>query len=165
MEEVILCIGTMDSKGPELEFLSGLICDREGYRTIIMDISCRGSHDSPAHITPGELAEMAGASIDHVRNLDEAGPAAAIMSLGARRKTRQMYEAGEFDAVVAIGGGMGSEIASAAMRDLPVGVPKLMLSYQKSSRRVFGTTWGQRTSLSSHPRRISPVSTGSPRTH
>ncbi len=131
MCNVILCIATLDSKGAELQFIKQVIERHDGFAALVMDISCQGSSPFPADITSEEIAKMAGSSIQEVRQLTEAGPAAEIMAAGAKRAIRKLYAAGKFDAVLTIGGGMGSEIASAAMRELPIGLPKLMLSSQK----------------------------------
>ena len=131
MEKVILCIATLDSKSAELEFVKQAIERHDGFTALIMDISCLTSSDVPSDVTSKEIARLAGSTIEEVRNMDEAGPAAEIMTLGVRRSVKALYAAGKFDAVLSIGGGMGSEIASAAMRELPIGIPKLMLSSQK----------------------------------
>ena len=131
MGNAILCIATLDSKGAELQFIKQAIERHDGFTALVMDISCLGSSDFPADIASEEIARLAGSTIEEVRKIDEAGPAAAVMALGAKRSIQELYAAGRFDAVLSIGGGMGSEIASAAMRELPIGIPKLMLSSQK----------------------------------
>ncbi len=143
MEKVILCIGTLDSKGPELQYVKQLIERKKGYRTLVMDTGSLGEAYFTADITAGEIAEAAGSTIEKVRSLDEAGPASAIMTLGATRIARDLYNSGKFHGVISIGGGMGSGVASAVMRELPIGIPKFMLSSQKivqaGIRKYVGT--------------------------
>src|SRR5690625_8027184 len=52
---------------------------------------------------------------------------------GVKKLVQQQYEAGNFDAVLSLGGGAGTNVATAGMRELPVGVPKVMVSTLASS--------------------------------
>ncbi|MFC1900144.1 Tm-1-like ATP-binding domain-containing protein [Chloroflexota bacterium] len=143
MEKVILCIGTLDSKGPELQYVKQLIDARKGYRALVMDTGCLDEPYFIADITAEEIARAAGSTIEEVRNIDEAGPATAVMTRGAIKLVKEMHEAGRFQAVISIGGGTGSAIAAAVMQELPIGMPKFMLSSQKivqaGIRKYVGT--------------------------
>ncbi len=142
MGKVILCIGTLDSKGPELDYVRKLI-ERKGYRALVMDISSLEGSAFAADITAGQVAAAAGTTIDEVRHLKEAGPAARIMTAGAIRLAKEMYREDKFDAVISVGGGTGSSVSSGVMRELPIGLPKFMLASQKivqaGIRRYVGT--------------------------
>ena len=131
LKKIILCIGTLDTKGPELEYIKQLIERKRGYRALVMDIGSLGIAPFAADIPAEEVAEAAGRTIQEVRGLREAGPAAKIMSFGAIRIVKELYHKGKFHGVISIGGGMGSGVASAVMRELPIGMPKFMLSSQK----------------------------------
>lgn len=131
LEKIILCIGTLDSKGPELLYIKELIERKRGYRALVMDIGSLGKAFFHADITAKEVAEAAGSTIDEVRGIKEAGPAAKIMTIGAIRIAKDLYNSGKFHGVISIGGGMGSGVTSAVMRELPIGIPKVMLSSQK----------------------------------
>ena len=131
LEKIILCIGTLDSKGPELLYIKKLIERKRGYRALVMDIGSLGKAFFQADITAKEVAEAAGSTIDEVRGIKEAGPAAKIMTIGAIRIAKDLYNSGKFHGVISIGGGMGSGVTSAVMRELPIGIPKVMLSSQK----------------------------------
>ena len=143
MENVILCIGTLDSKGPELQYVKQLINSKSNYKTLVMDVGCLGEAYFDADITAREVARAAGTSIEEVRAISEAGPATEIMTAGAKKITRDLYNSGRFQGVLSIGGGTGSAIASAVLKELPVGVPKFMLSSQKivqaGIRKYVGT--------------------------
>ena len=143
MENVILCIGTLDSKGPELQYVKQLINSKSNYKTLVMDVGCLGEAYFDADITAREVARAAGTSIEEVRAISEAGPATEIMTAGAKKITRDLYDSGRFQGVLSIGGGTGSGIASAVLKELPVGVPKFMLSSQKivqaGIRKYVGT--------------------------
>ena len=131
MDRIVLCIGTLDSKGNELQYVKQLIERRVGYRALVMDISSLGRSPFTADITDEEVAKAAGSTIQEVRGIKEAGPAAKIMTIGAIRIAKDLYHSGKFHGVISIGGGMGSGVASAVMRELPIGFPKFMLSSQK----------------------------------
>lgn len=108
-----------------------------------MDIGSLGVAHFTADITAEEVAKAAGSKIQEVRGLKEAGPAAKIMAVGAIRVAKDLYHSGKFHGAISIGGGMGSGVASAVMRELPIGMPKFMLSSQKivqaGIRRYVGT--------------------------
>ena len=143
MKKVILCIGTLDTKGPELLYIKQLIEQRSGYEALVMDIGSLDVAHFTADITAEEVAQAAGRTIEEVRDLKEAGPAAKIMAAGAVRIVKDLYHSGEFHGAISIGGGMGSGVASAVMRELPIGMPKFMLSSQKivqaGIRKYVGT--------------------------
>jgi len=108
-----------------------------------MDIGSLDVAHFTADITAEEVAQAAGRTIEEVRDLKEAGPAAKIMAAGAVRIVKDLYHSGEFHGAISIGGGMGSGVASAVMRELPIGMPKFMLSSQKivqaGIRKYVGT--------------------------
>jgi uncharacterized protein (UPF0261 family) len=131
LKKIILCIGTLDTKGPELQYIKQLIERKRGYDALVMDIGSLGIAPFTADITAEEVAKAAGTTIQEVRGLKEAGPAAKIMTLGAIRIVKELYPSGKFQGAISIGGGMGSGVASAVMRELPIGMPKFMLSSQK----------------------------------
>jgi uncharacterized protein (UPF0261 family) len=115
LNKIVLCIGTLDTKGPELQYIKQLIERKKGYNALVMDIGSLGIAPFAADITAEE----------------EAGPAAKIMTVGAIRIVKDLYRSGKFHGAISIGGGMGSGVASAVMRELPIGMPKFMLSSQK----------------------------------
>jgi len=131
LNKIILCIGTLDTKGPELQYIKELIERKKGYNALVVDIGSLGMASFTADITAEEVAKAAGSTIQKVRALKEAGPAAKIMTVGAIKIVKDLYRSGKFHGAISIGGGMGSGVASAVMRELPIGMPKFMLSSQK----------------------------------
>ena len=142
-KKAILCIGTLDSKGPELQYVKNLINGKENYTALVMDVGCLAEAYFEPDITAEEVAEAAGTRIDEVRSISEAGPATRIMTTGARKIVKELYESGAFSGVISIGGGTGSGIAAAILQELPIGFPKFMLSSQKivqaGIRKYVGT--------------------------
>jgi uncharacterized protein (UPF0261 family) len=129
MKKGILCIGTLDTKGPEISYMKELI-EKRGHTALVMDVSALEKSAFQGDITPEKIAEAGNADIQNVRALKEM-EAAEVMISGAKKISRDLYSSGRFHGVIGIGGGMGSHIASSVMRELPVGIPKLLLSSQK----------------------------------
>jgi uncharacterized protein (UPF0261 family) len=126
----ILLIATLDTKGPEAHYLRELI-EKRGHRVLLMDVSCLEESPLVPDITVEEVVQATGSNIQAVRQLKEAGPASQVITVGAVAIVRNLYQLGKVDGAIAIGGGMGTSIASAVMRELPPGVPKFILSSQK----------------------------------
>src|SRR5690606_2832903 len=86
----------------------------------------------PRHIRPdvssAEVAEAGESSLETLRATGDRGLAMNVMSQGAERKVRELYEQGAFDGIFGMGGTGGSSVISAGMRSLPIGVPKLLVS-------------------------------------
>ncbi len=130
VKKTVLCIATLDTKGPDAMYVKNLI-ENMGYTPLILDTSMLGKAPFPAHIPAERVAESAGTTIEEVRAIKAESRAAEIMSEGVRRVVRDLYYSGKIHGVISIGGGMGSIIASAGMRELPIGFPKVILASQK----------------------------------
>lgn len=69
--------------------------------------------------------------MEDIRNLKEAGSAQKIMTRGAIKITKELYIQGKFSGVISAGGGVGTALGAAVMRELPFGLPKVIVSTQK----------------------------------
>ncbi len=127
MPRTILLIGTLDTKGTEYEYVRDLIRER-GFGTLTMDAGVLGEPGFAPDITADEVAIAGGGSLAALRERGDRGEAVDVMMRGVCRLTPELHEAGRFGGVLALGGGGGTNIATAAMQTLPVGVPKLMVS-------------------------------------
>ena len=127
MPRTILLIGTLDTKGTEYEYVRDLIWDW-GFETLTMDAGVLGEPGFSPDISADEVAVTGGGSLAALRERGDRGEAVDVMIRGVCRLTPELYEAGRFHGVLALGGGGGTNIAAAAMQTLPVGVPKLMVS-------------------------------------
>ncbi len=123
----ILVLGALDTKGIEVAYLAEQIGNR-GHETLVMDIGVLGEPAFQPRIPRHEVAEAGGADLGRLRAEGDRGRALAAMTLGAAVLTARLYAAGRFQAIVGLGGGAGTAVATAAMRALPLGVPKLMVS-------------------------------------
>ncbi|GAA3739040.1 Tm-1-like ATP-binding domain-containing protein [Salinactinospora qingdaonensis] len=127
----VLLVGTFDTKGVEYTWLRDRIGELGcGVRAIDAGVG------EPVGITPDvahdEVAAAAGADVAGLRAAGDRGEAVRLMGEGAARIVERLIDEGRGDAVLAVGGSGGSSIAARAVRDLPLGVPKLLVSTMAS---------------------------------
>ncbi len=120
----IAVLGTLDTKAEEHSFIADLIRE-QGHTTLLIDV---GSLDPPGirpDIGREIIAKAAGATAS---GFDDRGQAVKAMGEGAAIVTAGLVGEGKIDGIISLGGGGGTSIGTAAMRALPVGFPKLMVS-------------------------------------
>lgn len=121
-ENVVLVAGTLDTKGVELRYVRDLL-KADGVAVRMVDLSTSGKH-SGAEIPPHQIAAYHPRGAAGVFTNDR-GTSVAGMTLAFERWIeRQSGIAG----IISAGGSGGTAIVTPAMRSLPVGVPKLMIS-------------------------------------
>ncbi|WP_188195320.1 Tm-1-like ATP-binding domain-containing protein [Nonomuraea sp. SYSU D8015] len=125
MPSVVL-IGTLDTKGEEYAWLRNRLVEL-GSDVIVVDAGV-GPHDFLADVTGEQVAEAAGHDVRALRERGDRGAAVAAMGEGAAAVLAGLHADGRVDAVLALGGSGGSSIAARAVRDLPIGLPKLIVS-------------------------------------
>ena len=123
----IAILGTMDTKGEEHGFVAEQIRKR-GHRTLVIDVGVLDKPGLKPDITRFEMAEAAGVDLAKLSEKRDRGEAVAAMSKGAPLVLARLAEEKKIDGVISLGGGGGTAIATAAMRALPIGFPKLMVS-------------------------------------
>ncbi|MDW8172378.1 MAG: Tm-1-like ATP-binding domain-containing protein [Anaerolineae bacterium] len=126
MSKTVLLIGTLDTKGNEFAYVRDLIRAR-GLDTLVMDVGIFEPTFSP-DISADEVAQAAGTDVASLRAANDRGGAVAAMTRGVATLVPKLYAEGKFDGVLSLGGSGGTSIATAGMRGLPVGVPKVMVS-------------------------------------
>lgn len=123
----VYVLATLDTKGPEAEFLCDLLRGMD-VATRLVDTGCLGEPAVAADISRDAVFAAAGAERRQVASRNERGEAVTLAANGAARLVADAWRAGELHGVLAIGGSAGTTIGTAAMRVLPVGVPKVMVS-------------------------------------
>ena len=123
----IAILGTMDTKGVEHGFVADLIRQR-GHKVLVIDVGTLGEPSLKPDITSAEVAKAAGVDLVALIAKRDRGEAVAAMSRGAPVILAKLMEEKRIDGVISLGGGGGTSIATAAMRALPIGFPKLMVS-------------------------------------
>lgn len=123
---MVVVMGTMDTKGAELAYLSQQV-RRKGCRAVLMDLGVHNRSGIPADITADEVAASAGTDIEAIRAAPR-GEAVEQMSVASAHYLSRMVEAGDLHGVIGMGGSGGTTICSAAMRGLPYGLPKIIVT-------------------------------------
>jgi uncharacterized protein (UPF0261 family) len=123
----VVLLGTLDTKGDEYSFLRERI-QAQGCDVVMVDTGVLGEPRIPADVSRVEVATAANSSIENLIVAKDRGAAMEAMAKGAATIARQLHAAGRLDGVIGLGGSGGSSVATYAMRALPVGVPKLMVS-------------------------------------
>jgi len=136
MKKTALLIITLDTKAEEALFLKKVL-KRQGLNVLIMDVGVYPSSSAVGDITREEVVAAAGGEIERLIQTKDKGTAIKTMMIGATALTETLYRKGRVHGVLSIGGVQGTIIGTTAMKALPVGVPKLMLSTVASGRRAF----------------------------
>ena len=137
---VALLVATMDTKGPEARYIADCI-EKEGIAVKILDAGIRGTSSAPVDIPREKVAQAGGKPLKDVQNLGHEGKALKVMTDGAVKCARELYKRGDIQGVIGLGGSMGTTLGTAVMRNLAIGVPKVMISTMASrdTRAFVGT--------------------------
>src|SRR5919201_16889 len=123
----VVVIAALDTKGDEARLIRDQVAGR-GHRPVMVDVGVLADPAAPADVPARAVAEAGGASLDDLRRTGDKSAAMEAMTRGAAVVAARLQSEGRLDGVVAIGGSAGTAIGTSAMRALPVGVPKLMVS-------------------------------------
>ncbi len=128
MSKTVCILGAFDTKGLEYAFLREQILS-QGADIVTINTGVMGSTDLfPIDIEADEVAAAGGGDLAAIREKKDRGEAMRAMAEGAAALLEKLYAEGRFDGVIGMGGSGGSSVITAAMRALPVGVPKLCVS-------------------------------------
>ena len=141
MKKTVLLIITLDTKGPEAGYLRSVLENR-GVNALIMDAGIFPPSSGEGDISRFKVAEAGGRTIDQLIEAKDKGEAIRTMMTGATALTRSLYAEGAIHGVLSAGGAQGTLIGTTAMKSLPVGVPKVMVSTMASGNRPFGDYMG-----------------------
>ena len=137
MDRTVLLIATFDTKEQEALFLIKCLQAR-GVAVLTMDAGILSPSSIPVDVDQDQVASHGGSSLEDLLVAGDKSACLFNMIRGAEILTAELYEQGRFHGVISIGGGQGTDIGCAAMRCLPTGVPKLMVSTVASGRATFG---------------------------
>lgn len=127
MPQPVVLVGSLDTKGEEFRFVRDLIQAR-GLETIVVDFGVLGEPAFPPDVANDDVARAAGSTIDELREKEDKTFAMRTMQKGLARVVADLHEQGRLGGVLGMAGSGGTSIATAAMRELPFGVPKVMVS-------------------------------------
>lgn len=146
---VVLLIVTLDTKAEEALYLKKKM-ESLGCRVLLMDTGILDESGISADVTRHQVAQAGGATIPELLASGDKGKAIGTMVGGACVWAKKLYDEGRFQGILSIGGAQGTDIGTAAMRELPFGVPKLMVSTVASGRATFGPFVGTRDVIMMH---------------
>ena len=126
MEKAVILAGTFDTKGEEYGYVRSLF-EELGIPTILIDTGTNAPSITPT-ITAGQVAAAAGYDIETLRAEAVRGKAVKAMMEGLKIIVPALYQGGVVAGMVGLGGSGGTSILTPAMRKLPFGVPKIMVS-------------------------------------
>jgi uncharacterized protein (UPF0261 family) len=133
----IVVIGTLDTKGKEIEYVRDRIRALGG-EPIVIDSGILGEPIAiAADVSRAEVAKAAGYSIDQVREAGSRGRAVEMMREGVRAACLRLHAQGRLQGALCLGGAEGALLGAFAMQALPLGLPKVIVSPSASGRRAF----------------------------
>ncbi|HTZ00167.1 MAG TPA: Tm-1-like ATP-binding domain-containing protein, partial [Rhodocyclaceae bacterium] len=127
MAKTVVIVGALDTKGKDFAFIKERI-EKEGLSTLVVDFGVMGQPAFEAQVGRAEVARVGGGDLAHLAGGQHKDEAMKTMAAGLAVVVRKLYDEGRLDGILGMGGSGGTSIATAGMRALPVGVPKLMVS-------------------------------------
>ncbi len=148
--KTIVLIGTLDTKGPEIGYLRDRL-QALGNATLVIDSGILGE---PLEITPdidhAAVAIQGGTTIEALQQAGSRGRAVDHMREALKTLIRALYRDGRLDAAVSMGGAEGVVMGAAAMMELPVGVPTVLVSPIASGHHYFDPLVGTKDMMVVH---------------
>ncbi len=123
----IAVLGTLDSKGAEHAFVADRIRER-GHEVLLIDVGTGADPEITPDFNRFQVAAAADLDLHPLIERQDRGECVVAMSGAAPVLVAKLAQEGRIDAIISLGGGGGTALATAAMRALPLGFPKLMVS-------------------------------------
>lgn len=132
MGKSIVMLGTLDTKGIEFQYLRERVMEK-GHNVLLIDAGVMEATVLKPDINHHEVARAAGTTIERIVEEGKEHPAIEAMTRGAVKIVQDLFHAGKIDGIISCGGTMNTSLGTAAMRALPIGIPKVMVSTNASS--------------------------------
>lgn len=140
MAKTIAVVGALDTKGAEFAFVRDQILQR-GHQVLLIDTGVIGDPLLQAEVPREEVALAGGTPLAELQAKQDRGEAMKVMAAGAAAVAQRLLAERRIDGILSMGGSAGTAVGTAAMRVLPVGFPKVMVSTVASgdTRNYVGT--------------------------
>jgi uncharacterized protein (UPF0261 family) len=129
----VVLIGTLDTKGAEYQFVRDRL-NQAGVATIVVDTGSLGPATFRPDVPREDVYHAAGTSLAAIQQAKDRGRAIEAAARGSTKILLDLLATGQVDGVLSLGGSAGTTIGTAAMRALPFGIPKLMVSTMASGQ-------------------------------
>lgn len=123
----IVLVGTLDTKGREVAYVRDLL-QAQGLKTTVIDAGSLGPPAFAPDLARDEVFRRAGTSTAGIKAAGDRGQAVARAAEGVASLVAELHGRGEVEGILSLGGSAGTTIGTAAMRALPFGIPKVMVS-------------------------------------
>lgn len=123
----IAVLGTLDTKGTEHAFIAERIRDH-GHEALLIDVGTGDAAQVTPDIAREAVAAAGGVDLSGLMIRGDRGECVTAMARAAARAVEQLFREGRIHGIITLGGSGGTAIGAAAMRALPIGFPKLIVS-------------------------------------
>ena len=127
MAGTVVMAGALDTKGTDFAFVKELI-EGAGLATLVVDFGVMGEPAFAAEVSRQEVCAAGGGDLAHLASGSRKDEAMATMARGLAAVVSRLHGEGRLDGIIGMGGSGGTSLVTTAMRELPVGVPKVMVS-------------------------------------
>jgi uncharacterized protein (UPF0261 family) len=148
VQKTVAVIGALDTKAKEVLYVKDGIL-RLGHKSLVIDVGVNREPAFEGDLGPVEVARAAGLLWTQVRDREKRDRI-MTMAKGLAILVPSLYAEGKIDAVLSLGGAQNTFMGTSAMRALPIGVPKLMLTTMASGQRTFDPLVGTKDLILMH---------------
>lgn len=136
----IALVAALDTKAEDAAFLASRLRSRD-HEVVVVDVGVLGEPGLPADVPRSVVARAGGSSIEELVARRDRSAAVAVMTRGAAHVLADLHARGPLQGALAIGGGAGTTIGATALRALPLGLPKVVLTtLAAETSRFVGTS-------------------------
>ena len=123
----IILVGTLDTKGAEFRFVRDRLLE-QGVECLVIDAGVLQPPSFEPDVGRDRVYAAAGTSVEAIVKAGDRGTAIEAAARGVAKLILELHAQGKVQGVLSLGGSAGTTIGTSAMRALPFGVPKLMVS-------------------------------------
>lgn len=127
MSKKAVLVGALDTKGVEFGYVKDLL-ESLGVSTIVVNTGVLDQPSFSPDISSDEVALAGGMNLSDLRAQQDRGTAVAVMARGVAAVVERLIGEGVVGGVFGMGGTAGTTVGAAAMKAVPIGVPKLLVS-------------------------------------